>query len=109
MTPPTTPQATPLTPEQVDKIEVCGVASTRIQHSLIRSLRAAWAKIEALESHATPSDTEMLDWLQSLVDRDKQRANNGCVEQRIQVFNNATLREAISAAMSESKTREGRG
>lgn len=67
-----------------------------IPQALIEQLKLEKAQVKALEA-----DKVRLDWLQSKIDPNKQRANNGYVEQRIQVFNNLSLREAIDEAMKK--------
>lgn len=56
----------------------------------VESLRA--------ERDALKADKERLDWLESLIDRDKQAANGGFVVQTLEIRNNASLRQALDAA-----------
>lgn len=43
-------------------------------------------------------DTERLDWMQSNIDTEKQRTNNGNVTQTIYLYRNESVRQAIDEA-----------
>lgn len=81
-----------------------GCDGFEINRTVEESFRAVAAALSSTETTppsntGSPTDTEMLDWLQSQIDPVKQRANGGFVTQTLEMRNNASIREGIRVTM----------
>lgn len=52
-------------------------------------------------------DTDRMEYIQSTIDRDKQRQNGGFVTVTLEIRNNATVREAIDDAIKHKQETKG--
>jgi len=72
----------------------------------LQDARQRESELEA-EPAAAKADAKMLDYLQETIDRAQQAENNGCCTVTIQIFNMATVRQAIAAAIAAQRQKEG--